>query len=64
MTLPRGIALVRVETPLGKWVAVSDRLSEEEAKVARIVASERVRRGARAVVLGEIEVAAMLRDAA
>jgi len=64
MNLPRGIALVRVQTPLGKWVVVSDRLSADEAQVARIIACERARQGAHAVVLGELEVVSTLHDAA
>lgn len=64
MILPRGIALVRVQTPLGRWVVVSDRLSEEEARAARLIACERAKHGARAIVLGEMELVAALQDAA
>lgn len=64
MRLPRGIALVRVETAFGRWVVVSDRLSDEEARAARLIACERARHGARAIVLGEMEVVDALREAA
>jgi hypothetical protein len=62
--LPRGLALVRVETPIGRIVWVSDRLSPAEERAARILACDRVRQGARAVVLSELELSAVLEGAA
>lgn len=62
--LPRGVALVRVETPLGCVLAVSDRLSKEERTIALAMACQKVRDGARAVVLGELDVYAVLREVA
>lgn len=64
MKIPHGVALVRVETPLGSVVVVSDRLSSEEERTARIIAADRVSSGSRAVVLGELEVARVLHDSA
>jgi len=57
------VALVRVETPLGRLLWISDRLSDEEAQGARVMASRRIREGARAVVLRETEVALVVEDA-
>ena len=64
MNIPHGVALVRVETPFGPLVVVSDRLSSEEERTARIIAADRVHSGKRAVVLGELEVVRVLHDAA
>ena len=61
--LPRGVALVRIETPFGRLLWVSDRLSEAEAQGARVIAARKIREGAKAVVLREIEVALIVADA-
>ncbi len=61
--LPRGVALVRVETPVGCLLWVSDRLSDDEELVAKVIALIRVKMGARAVVLREMEVVEVLHTA-
>lgn len=51
MRLPNGVAVVRAETPWGKVVLVSDRLTDEEAEAARILAADRVMAGLPFVLL-------------
>lgn len=55
--LPRGVALLRVDTPIGRVLVISDRLSEHERHIAQVIAAYRIRDGARAVLLKECEVA-------
>lgn len=43
-TLPRGIGVVRVKTPVGGRTLVSDRLTDREASVGRVIAAFLVRR--------------------
>lgn len=62
--LPRGVALVRVVTPIGPVTALSDRLSKDERTVALAMAHQKIRDGAHAVILGELEVSAVLREVA
>jgi len=49
--LPRGIGLVRAQTPWGPVVMVSERLTDEEANAARIIAAERIVEGHSFVLL-------------
>lgn len=63
--LPRGVAIVRVQTPLGRVVLLSDRLSEEERRMAQVMAIQKIRDGAHLyVVIGELEVASALAEVA
>lgn len=62
--LPRGVALVLVRTPVGRVVLVSDRLSDPERFAAMTIACYKMREGAHAVVLRELEIAAVMADAA
>lgn len=62
--LPRGIALIRVQTLHGKVVVSSDRLSKDELRAAQFIASRRCADGAWATVVHESEVYALLGDAA
>lgn len=64
LTMPRGIALVRIETPLGRVLVWSDKLTVEELRLARAVAGHLSRCGSRAVVLTNCEVEELLTDAA
>lgn len=63
-SLPHGVACVRVEIPLGRIVVCSSSLTEEEARVARAVAFQKVKDGARAVVISMLELATVMREAA
>lgn len=55
--LPVGVACVRVQTSLGTVEICSARLTEEERRVARIMAYARARRGRLAyVMVGALEV--------
>ena len=45
-------------------LAVSDRLSGEERMVAKAMAAQKVRDGAHAVVLGELDVYSVVREVA
>lgn len=67
--LPNGVAMLRVETPIGRLILLSDRLSDHERYVAGIIAETKIHEGARAVLLQETEVGAValacpLREAA
>ena len=62
--LPRGVAIIRVETPLGRVVLLSDRLSADERRTAQVMACERIRGGAVAVVIQELEVVSVLAEVA
>lgn len=61
--LPKGIGLVRVATPLGTRVLVSDRLSPLEEEVGRIAASA-LGKGCPVVLLSELEIARLVSEAA
>lgn len=63
-SLPRGIAVVRVQTPFGRIVVWSDALTEDEARTARLIAFQRIQAGARAVVVSMLDVAAAIAEAA
>lgn len=51
IALPLGIGLVRAETPWGKVLMVSERLTDEEAAAGRLIAADRVLDGHPIVVL-------------
>jgi hypothetical protein len=61
--LPRGVALIRVDTPIGRIVWVSDRLLPDQQRGARLIACERIHRGLRAGVIGELELYSLLEEA-
>lgn len=63
--LPSGIAAVRIHTPSGNFVRLSERLSKEEQACALKLARKRTGDGGTwAAVVTENEVYAMLGDAA
>ena len=55
--LPRGVALVRVETPMGLILVVSTHLSKCEEIAAMTVAAYRAFHGEKAVLIQELEIA-------
>ena len=57
MHLPRGVALLRVETPVGLLVVASNHLSQAEEVAAFTVASWRAFHGEKAVLIQELEIA-------
>jgi len=66
LSLPRGIALLRVDTAFGKFVVCSSALTEEEERIARAIAADRIRRRAAisAVLLNVLDLLAVIQDAA
>lgn len=63
--LPRGIAVVHVQTPIGRVVLLSDRLSDEERRVARVMAIQKLRDSPHSyVVIREMEVVSVLAEVA
>lgn len=45
LDLPRGVGLIRAEAPWGPVQFISERLTEEEAEAARVLAADRVVEG-------------------
>ena len=62
---PRGIAIVHVQTPVGRVVLLSDRLSDEERRVAQVMAIQKLKDGPHSyVVIRELEVVSVLAEVA
>lgn len=45
LELPRGVGLVRAEAPWGPVQLISERLTEQEALAARLIAADRIVEG-------------------
>lgn len=60
-TLPRGVGLIRIMTPLGRVVLESDRLTQEQANYAKAIAAYlATTQGHTVVLLREIDLALAL----
>ena len=65
MTLPRGVALLRIQTdPTHRYVEVSPRLRPDQERAARIFACALAQHGSPVVVVTYAELLALLQDAA
>ena len=64
VSLPRGVGVVRIQSPLGVVTLISDRLTRLEEEVGRTVATALSLRGMSIVILSVSDIEKVLRERA